>query len=826
MNNTGETGKDTSRHDTSTFEEAEEMECEYCGLLRGFKLPNGSVRDPTESESWNFFHGPCSSCSAEDGSLDSPLLCSVCNHMRLRHLIECLSHDRSFLLQLGTVRELQERPDCSFCNFIFDTVIKLKKEREEDIRDHAWVGIETYEPNGFTHIGIGIIGFQEESVELRVKIDNLKSSTSHRSLQDMPSEMIPWEKVKAWMGLCEGRPENSQDGPPSPLPKSFRLIDINERCIVGMPPGSNFSFVALSYVWGAEPKGKSTTALRDNIAALQIPASLDQLPATIEDAIQACRQLNERYLWVDRLCIIQDDLDDKREQISSMGSIYSSASLVIIAVCGGHMDAGLAGVSHPRGIPHPREVLSRLRLVPQLPNYWGLNRETIWASRGRTYQEGVLARRKLFFTPTEVWFDCSHGIQREVGDPWETLRPISLFRPDKSRDIFTEFMRHMSAYSRRSLTNQSDVYSATEGIMSELYKDTSGRHYYGLPCKDFDRALLWMCSHVPRKSPLRTSEDMYLPTWSWSSFNGGLTRLPNDFEHHFCSTLLSWASYDYLGKEKADLKLKPLDEPSSPLIWREVSRYPEGAEIAEPYWFPQLYLALACELGFFEGISNYDVSWETNSSFSDRKNALLARFPTYPSFWAEIQRLCQVKYHGNMLDRLESDINRSIPLQGVKPGPLVSRSQIARFQMGKHQTKDYRSRIKRLCHHCDVLDESALTCGYIYLDEPRMSPRLSTESISTFDFMALSISARDYGGVEYAVGVQNSRQELERIITDEEEEITFFDNTGEALLPCPVINVMVIGRRSNGLSHRMGVGWIFMRSWTKAARRFETIVLE
>lgn len=127
MNNTGETGKDTSRHDTSTFEEAEEMECEYCGLLRGFKLPNGSARDPTESESWNFFHGPCSSCSAEDGSLDSPLLCSVCNHMRLRHLIECLSHDRSFLLQLGTVRELQERPDCSFCNFIFDTVIKLKK---------------------------------------------------------------------------------------------------------------------------------------------------------------------------------------------------------------------------------------------------------------------------------------------------------------------------------------------------------------------------------------------------------------------------------------------------------------------------------------------------------------------------------------------------------------------------------------------------------------------------------------------------------------------------------------------------------------------------
>ncbi|KAF9641522.1 Heterokaryon incompatibility [Lasiodiplodia theobromae] len=98
--------------------------------------------------------------------------------------------------------------------------------------------------------------------------------------------------------------------------------------------------------------------------------------------------------------------------------------------------------------------------------------------------------------------------------------------------------------------------------------------------------------------------------------------------------------------------------------------------------------------------------------------------------------------------------------------------------------------------------------------------------MSTFELMALSISVKDLGGVEHALGVQDSRKELERIIKDEAEEITFFDSTGEALLPCPVANVMIIGRRSNGICHRMGIGWIFMRSWAKAERRFETIVLE
>lgn len=102
---------------------------------------------------------------------------------------------------------------------------------------------------------------------------------------------------------------------------------------------------------------------------------------------------------------------------------------------------------------------------------------------------------------------------------------------------------------------------------------------------------------------------------------------------------------------------------------------------------------------------------------------------------------------------LEKDIDGSIRHESLKPGALVSRTQVARFHIGRHHPEDCISKVKRLCHHCDILDEAMLSCGYI-------------------------------------------------------------------------VNVMLIGRRSSGMSYRMGVGWILMRSWVKAERRFEIVVLE
>jgi hypothetical protein len=53
------------------------------------------------------------------------------------------------------------------------------------------------------------------------------------------------------------------------------------------------------------------------------------------------RLLGHRYLWVDALYIIQDDLADKAKQLPMMGMIYGSSTFTIMAAAGDSAEAGL-----------------------------------------------------------------------------------------------------------------------------------------------------------------------------------------------------------------------------------------------------------------------------------------------------------------------------------------------------------------------------------------------------------------------------------------------------------------------------------------------------
>ena len=124
----------------------------------------------------------------------------------------------------------------------------------------------------------------------------------------------------------------------------FRLIDVWNECIFEtrdlVPP-----YLALSYVWGTVSNIRLTKANR--LKALR-PGALSvyevDLPATIRDAMTLFRGLDWKYLWVDSLCLLQNDPEDLECGVGVIDYIYEKAWLTVIAACGYDANAGLPGI--------------------------------------------------------------------------------------------------------------------------------------------------------------------------------------------------------------------------------------------------------------------------------------------------------------------------------------------------------------------------------------------------------------------------------------------------------------------------------------------------
>ncbi|KAH7111152.1 heterokaryon incompatibility, partial [Dactylonectria estremocensis] len=80
-------------------------------------------------------------------------------------------------------------------------------------------------------------------------------------------------------------------------------------------------YVALSYCWGSDLSGVVTT-LSSNVEPHLQGIAVNSLPQIIQDAVRVYRELGLRYLWVDSLCIIQDDRKDWAQEVDRMRKVY------------------------------------------------------------------------------------------------------------------------------------------------------------------------------------------------------------------------------------------------------------------------------------------------------------------------------------------------------------------------------------------------------------------------------------------------------------------------------------------------------------------------
>lgn len=294
----------------------------------------------------------------------------------------------------------------------------------------------------------------------------------------------------------------------------FRLINVQRMSIIelNMIDLSTVEYAALSYVWGGPQR---VTLLNQNRAALQQDGALKDLPRTLADAIAFTAALRFRYLWIDAICIIQDNNEDKAIQISNMANIYSYSLITLVAATGKDADSGLPGVTMPRDgwqtevhVPVPENDVP-MSLVPSMNAL--INEDsnfltgTIWSTRGWTFQERELARRVIVFTDQQIYWVCeeAYGIEETNMDTdlarcdWDQMEEPRALSLDVDQKQTNNKIVHMSYnldkcieyYQRKSLTNEGDAFDAFPAIIQTIEDQTGEGFLWGLAKSTFDTAI-------------------------------------------------------------------------------------------------------------------------------------------------------------------------------------------------------------------------------------------------------------------------------------------------------------------------------------------------
>ncbi|KAH8589199.1 heterokaryon incompatibility protein-domain-containing protein, partial [Bisporella sp. PMI_857] len=237
--------------------------------------------------------------------------------------------------------------------------------------------------------------------------------------------LLPVGLLKHWIHICQDTHGSACGSPPWAAgvgwPQSLRLIDVKRSCIV--TPPDKIRYVALSYVWGTLPSGifkRNWLSMKpahmrtcdSTIQSLQKEDSLLQakLPTTIREAMSLIDNLGETYLWVDCLCVIQDNAADLAIQIPQMDVIYANAAFTIVAGSGSSSDATLSryhGPVNPRPVKGCR-VTENLSLISSFhrSSHRTVFQDSTWMQRGWTFQEYLLSRRKIFLLKDRVYWQC------------------------------------------------------------------------------------------------------------------------------------------------------------------------------------------------------------------------------------------------------------------------------------------------------------------------------------------------------------------------------------------------------------------------------------
>lgn len=151
--------------------------------------------------------------------------------------------------------------------------------------------------------------------------------------QDNTKDEQCFHVVRRWLHTCmhDHKLCNRTSGDVKSLYVPTRLIDLREGLRVIETRFCHMSerrlrYATLSHKWR---KDGSLRLLQSNLDAFLERIEPGSLPPVFNDAVEVAQRLGIDYIWIDALCIVQDDADDWAKEAAMMGSVYQNAMLNI-----------------------------------------------------------------------------------------------------------------------------------------------------------------------------------------------------------------------------------------------------------------------------------------------------------------------------------------------------------------------------------------------------------------------------------------------------------------------------------------------------------------
>jgi hypothetical protein len=389
------------------------------------------------------------------------------------------------------------------------------------------------------------------------------------------SAEVSFEQARQWIQTCSTDHVLCGAHEPSSLPT--RILDLGDdagaeptQVKLLESPGRKEHYISLSHSWGGEQPLRTTVeTLHDHKAGI----AFDRLPKTFQDAVRITRKLGIRYLWIDSLCIVQDDPEDWQVEASRMASIYRNSWLTVSATSSSSPSSGCfkydqsivvqaeddddeddddpLNIIFPAATKLRKDLRLSLRFAMAHPDFGPFsgpreNKPFPLLNRAWGYQERLLAPRVLHFGPYELFWECMQDLDCECGGmKWVNGRNMGTYMnrdtsgqlPPKishyaalhvgttkrqvddtkrKQKLLSRWQDMVQEYSRRALTFPTDRLPAFSGVAAEMIQAVGMKYRAGLWEETLPLGLLWERDNCIEVGP-PMQDPRPAPSWSWAA---------------------------------------------------------------------------------------------------------------------------------------------------------------------------------------------------------------------------------------------------------------------------------------------------------------------